>query len=233
MVFAYWSHANNLAIEQLHSFGWGKDSRFSELIILGDREFPQLGLDHKLRDQGTCNKHPDPVRKTIEILNQIVAAGVIEGYAIAGAVAAIFYTEPTDTVDLDILVAFPKTNSLITLEPIVSYLAQLGYTDFENEGIVIEGIPVQLLPTTNALSEEAYQEARAENFDGVPTRIVQLEHLMATMLELGRPKDHIRLALCLEEADYDEERLTSIIERHGLQFQWLEWIENQQRGHRP
>jgi hypothetical protein len=46
MVSAYWSHANNLAIEQLHSFGWGKDSRFSELIILGDREFSQFGLEY-------------------------------------------------------------------------------------------------------------------------------------------------------------------------------------------
>ena len=54
------------------------------------------------------------MRKTIEILNGMVAGGVIEGYAIAGAVAAIFYTEPTDTVDLDILVAFPKANSLMS-----------------------------------------------------------------------------------------------------------------------
>ena len=160
----------------------------------------------------------------------MVTDGVIEGYAIAGAVAAIFYTEPTDTVDIDILVAFPKTDSLISLEPVVAYLAKLGYTDFESEGIVIEGIPVQFLPTTNALSEEAYQEARTENFDGVPTRIVQVEHLMATMLELGRAKDHIRLALCLEEADYDEGRLSSIIKRHGLSSQWLQWIE---KGHRP
>lgn len=30
----------------------------------------------------------------------MVAGSVIEGYAISGAVAAIFYTEPTDTVDL-------------------------------------------------------------------------------------------------------------------------------------
>jgi hypothetical protein len=79
---------------------------------------------------------------SIQANYRLVADGVIEGYAIAGAVAAIFYTEPTDTVDLDILVAFPKTDSFITLGPM------------ENEGIVIEGIPVQFLPTTNALSEE-------------------------------------------------------------------------------
>ena len=56
---------------------------------------------------------------------------------------------------------------------------------------------------------------------------------MATMLELGRPKDDIRLALCLEEADYDEERLSSIIERHGLSSRWQEWGKNHQRGRRP
>jgi hypothetical protein len=171
------------------------------------------------------------MRKTIEILNRMVDDNIIKGYAIAGAVAAIFYTEPSDTVDLDILVAFPKTDSIITLDPIVSYLANLGYTEFETEGIVIEGIPVQLLPTTNALSEEAYQQARSEHFYGVPTRIVRVEHLMATMLEVGRPKDQIRLAMCLEEADYDEERFASIIERHGLSPRWSEWLQKQQRGY--
>jgi hypothetical protein len=109
----------------------------------------------------------------------------------------------------------------------------MGACSASKDPIVIEGIPVQFLPTTNALSEEAYQEARTEYFDGVPTRIVKVEHLMATMLELSRPKDHIRLALCLEEADYDEERLSSIIERHGLSSRWLEWVQNQQREHRP
>jgi hypothetical protein len=50
MFFAYGSHADDLAIEQLDSFGRKKDSRFSESIILGDREFSYLGLengDHK------------------------------------------------------------------------------------------------------------------------------------------------------------------------------------------
>ena len=45
MFFAYWSHADDLAIEQFDSFGRGKDSRLSEFIILGDREFSQLGLE--------------------------------------------------------------------------------------------------------------------------------------------------------------------------------------------
>jgi hypothetical protein len=45
MFFDYWSHAYDLAIEQFDSFGRDKDSRFSEFIILGDREFSQLGLE--------------------------------------------------------------------------------------------------------------------------------------------------------------------------------------------
>ena len=80
----------------------------------------------------------------------MVSDGVIESYAIAGAVAAIFYTEPTDTADLDVMVAFPKTSLLITLEPIYDYLKGLGYDTFEKEGVIIEGGTVHASSRTRA-----------------------------------------------------------------------------------
>ena len=46
MFFAYWSHADDLAVEQLDSFGWGNDSSLSKFIILGDREFSEFGLEY-------------------------------------------------------------------------------------------------------------------------------------------------------------------------------------------
>jgi hypothetical protein len=42
--------------------------------------------------------------KTIEVVTKLAEQGVIERYAIAGAVAALNYIEPTLTEDLDILV---------------------------------------------------------------------------------------------------------------------------------
>jgi hypothetical protein len=160
------------------------------------------------------------MKETLEVLNAMVGDGVIENYAIGGAVAAIFYTEPTDTVDLDVVVAFARDRLVVTLEPITAYLASRGYADFFGEGIVIEGIPVQFLPTGSPLSEEAFREAREVVLFGVPARVLRLEHLMATMLEVGRAKDYLRLAMCVEQTEYDEAAFLDIIARHGLSGKW-------------
>ena len=63
------------------------------------------------------------MKQTLDVINQMEADGVIGRYAIAGAVAAYNYVEPSLTNDLDILVSFdePSTEgkaSLISLEPI-------------------------------------------------------------------------------------------------------------------
>lgn len=48
-----------------------------------------------------------PVKVTLEAVNQMQADGVIGKYAIGGAVGATFYLEPAATVDLDIFVTRP------------------------------------------------------------------------------------------------------------------------------
>ena len=49
------------------------------------------------------------MKRAIVVLNEMVKAGVIQEYAIAGAVAAILHAEPVATKDLDVLVALPQT----------------------------------------------------------------------------------------------------------------------------
>jgi hypothetical protein len=46
------------------------------------------------------------MRRTIEVLNQMVADRVIGAYAIGDAIAAYDYLEPTMAEDLDIIVSF-------------------------------------------------------------------------------------------------------------------------------
>ena len=99
---------------------------------------------------------------TLEVLNQMVKDKIIKSYAIGGAIAAYNYIEPALTEDLDILVSFEHTASasgLVTLTPIVTYLASKGYTEFRKEGIVVSGWPVQFLPVANPLDAEALNEA--------------------------------------------------------------------------
>jgi hypothetical protein len=62
------------------------------------------------------------LRKTIEVVTKPAAEGSITQYAIAGAVAASNYIQPTLTEDLDILVSVEdleeRTSGLILLTPI-------------------------------------------------------------------------------------------------------------------
>ena len=64
---------------------------------------------------------PVSIGKTLQVLNQMVADGIVEQYAIAGAVAALNYIEPSVTEDLDILISFEiqPASSLVTIGPIV------------------------------------------------------------------------------------------------------------------
>ena len=45
------------------------------------------------------------LQKTIEVVSKLAGQGAIKQYAIAGAVAALNYIQPTLTEDLDILVS--------------------------------------------------------------------------------------------------------------------------------
>jgi len=56
--------------------------------------------------------------------------GVIERYAIGGAVGATFHLEPVATLDVDTFVAFrPEPDrSIVSPKPIFDYLTQRGAT---------------------------------------------------------------------------------------------------------
>jgi hypothetical protein len=68
------------------------------------------------------------VSEVIATLNRMTDAGVIERYAIGGAVGATFYLEPVATLDVDIFVAFrPEPGRLIVSpQPIFDYLKSNG-----------------------------------------------------------------------------------------------------------
>jgi len=163
------------------------------------------------------------VEKTLKVLNKLEREGLIRRYAIGGGIAAIFYMEPVLTYDLDVLVFLPETPGvLVTMSPIYAYLRKKGYKT-EKEHITIEGVPVQFIPAYNELVEEAVREARKLTYRKTPTRVLQVEHLLAIMLQTSRPKDLTRLSQLLEEAKVDTGRLINILGRHGLRQRWQEF----------
>src|SRR5882672_4643804 len=106
---------------------------------------------------------PMTLRRTIGVVVKLAEQRAIASYAIAGAVAAINYIQPTLTEDLDILISIDgferRPSGLLLLGPIEKALADMGYSERTNLGHMIEGWPVQFLPVGSALDEEALERA--------------------------------------------------------------------------
>src|SRR5688572_21885057 len=127
------------------------------------------------------------------------ADGIIDCYAIGGAVGATFYLEPVATLDVDVFIAFkPQAGQLlVTPQPIFEYLLARGGT-MQGEYVMIAGWPVQFLPAGNPLLEEALTRAVEHDVEGTPVRVFTAEHLAAIALQTGRAKDKARLLQFIE-----------------------------------
>ncbi|HEV2799660.1 MAG TPA: hypothetical protein VGW12_04140 [Pyrinomonadaceae bacterium] len=163
------------------------------------------------------------MEKTLQVLNRMQADGVLGQYAIGGAIAATFYIEPVSTSDLDIFfTAAAASGQFLSLAPLYDYLAASGY-EAAGEAVEIEGWPVQFLPAFNQLLEEALAQAETIQFKSTPTRVMRAEHLVAVMLQTGRPKDYSRIIQFLEVDAVQWSRLSDVLTRHDLTAHWEEF----------
>jgi hypothetical protein len=179
-----------------------------------------------------CANGPDMTTtrmgNTIAVLNRLEAEGVIGRYAITGAVAAYRHISAALTEVLDLLVSIPSASpsGLLAVAPIFARLRQLGYADFSHEGIIIEGWPVQFLPVASDLDAEALERAEPVDIPAgtegvtVQARSLRPEHLVATALKVGRPKDLLRIQQFLEERTVDLVALQDVLRRYGLIKTW-------------
>ena len=153
-----------------------------------------------------------------DVLEQLVRNGTLEQYAIGGATAAGFHGEPLATRDVDVFVFLepPPASLPVTLEPLYSRLCEMGFTEFEEEGLLIHGLPVQFLSASPGLEAEAVKQALVVEWDGHRMRVMRPEHLAAIALTVGRPKDRARVVYLAELPDFDRNTFSRILSRHGL-----------------
>ena len=161
----------------------------------------------------------------LRVLNELVAAGIIGKYAIGGAVGAIYWVEPFDTVDLDIFVVLPSASLLEPLRDVFESLKARGYA-FEGEFIVVEGIPVQFIPAEDpkGLRHAALENAIPIRYQGdsgdVQTWVLSPEYLIALALDVHRSKDYDRVSRLLTEAKPDREVVQQLITTFELTSSW-------------
>lgn len=70
------------------------------------------------------------------------------------------------------------------------------------------------LPTL--LSKEAVEQAQEAEYEGVRTKVILPEYLIALFLRAGRDKDWRKIELLLEQCEIDRERLQKILDQQGL-----------------
>jgi hypothetical protein len=174
---------------------------------------------HLVREMLKKFQHPN-LEQVLMILNSLVTRNFIRDYAISGSYAALYYGQPILTFDLDVCCLFPGIQTIVDMSSIYQYLSTLGHKP-AGEYVPIEGIPVQFIAAApGSLSEEAVKSARSITFQTTPTRIVQLEHLMAMMIELARPRDIAKLAVILEEGRFNNGILANLLRVHHLDKKW-------------
>ncbi len=158
------------------------------------------------------------MKEALEALNALKKTGVIEGYAIGGAIAATFYIEAVNTEDLDaFLFMSPGEGSLLlSLAPIYDALRQLGGV-VEGEYVRFGEWPLQLLPAYKPLVEEAIKNAQSVKYGEIPTRIFTPEYLCAIALDTGRRKDYYRVESFIEQQQVDMEKLRALVRTYGLE----------------
>lgn len=166
------------------------------------------------------------MKDALRVLNELKEKGLIKDYAIGGAIAALRWTEPFFTQDLDVFIILePEADEreIIVLTPIYEYLRSQGYVG-KGHWIIIEGVPVDLFPA-DPLEREAIEDAEEIEYEGVKTKVIPPEYLIALFLRAGREKDKRKMDLLLEQAEVDKEKLERILDTYGLGERFRAWTE--------
>ncbi len=158
------------------------------------------------------------------LLNAMVEARVIAGYAVFGAVAQMRYTEAVVTLDADILVEVAEPTVLDLLGPIYRFCEERGYQP-EGEAIRVGDWPVQLIPAFSALTHEAMENAEVAEIDGVPIRVVGPDYLAVIALSVGRSKDLARILALREAGAVSDTEIATLARKHGLFTQWQKFLD--------
>lgn len=159
------------------------------------------------------------MKQVAQLLNDMLAAGVIQNYALFGAMAQMRYTEAVATLDADVLVAVPSPDRMDVLAGIYEYCEEHGF-ESESDAIRVGAWPVQFMPVFSSLTREAMENAEIADFDGVPLHVVQADYLAVIALSVGRGKDYARILALLESLSVTREQIARLAAKHGLSEAW-------------
>ncbi|OGV72793.1 MAG: hypothetical protein A3K19_28360 [Lentisphaerae bacterium RIFOXYB12_FULL_65_16] len=160
------------------------------------------------------------MKELARLLEEMTRLGVIQNYAIFGAVAQMRYTEAVVTMDADVLVEVKDGDNLAILAPIYEFCKKKGYYP-EGEAIRVGAWPVQFIPTFDDLTADAIHAADQADLHGVGIRVVTADYLAIIALKAGRPKDMARILALLDSESVSVEDLEKLARKYNLSEPWI------------
>jgi len=164
------------------------------------------------------------IERVLKVINKMYQEGILKDYAIGGAVATIYYTEPFATKDIDIFFTPPEKEGIILLTPFYDFLLKKGYNTYK-EYIMIGKTPIQFIPASDALEKEAVKNAILVKYKNIEVKILKPEYLIAIFLKVCRPKDKYKLLKLLDQSKINKTFLTDILQRYGLNKKFNEFVK--------
>jgi hypothetical protein len=107
---------------------------------------------------------------------------------------------------------------LVSLERFYEWARTRGFPA-DGEHILVHGVPVQFLPAHNALAESAVMTARTLDYDDVPVRVIDPEHLVVLALQAGGHKRRERAWQLIEVGVVNRQRLRELLSAHGIKME--------------
>jgi hypothetical protein len=162
------------------------------------------------------------MKAVADLLKAMIEAGVIETYAIFGAIAQMRYTKPVATLDAEVLVVLSNDQGVDLVAPIYEFCRLRGYTP-QNEAVLMDNWPVQFIPVFSALTREAVELAETVDFECSPLRVIRADHLAVIALSVGRAKDFVRIIALLESERVAPKEIEALAARHQLSEAWQQF----------
>ena len=157
------------------------------------------------------------MERAFKVISGMYKQGILTDYAICGAVALMYYTEPFATFDIDIFFIPSEKDKIIVLTPFYDYLIKKrGYKTFK-EYVMIEETPLQFIPTSNELEKEAVKNAIKIKYKDIELKIVRIEYLVAIFLQVFRKKDIAKLVKIYDQVKLDKNLLRKVLKKYKLE----------------
>lgn len=133
---------------------------------------------------------------------------IIRDYVLIGAVAAMFYLEPSQTEDIDVILLANTDDEFFQTFRQITEVAE-GMSGMHH---ILNGVPVQMFPsTTKPLYLDTLRTARLIRLGNIRVKVPTPEHLVLLFLEAFRQKDKLRIVELLPMTNDDT--LQSLVER--------------------